>query len=346
MGRVSAVFFFTLLLALSAGVQQLLVGSLPANVAIGRVAMAKVAGPGPRVSSAHPVSLAQPQGVRVAGAAKMAFDNSRLPDGGVIYNRLGAWLTDTPQGKPELLDRGPVPRNSLLLPILMYHHVRPIDFKTSNRFVSELTLPPAEFEQELRYLKNRGIATVSMEDLYRYFQGEEDLPAHAVVLSFDDGYLDNYQYALPLLRQFGAKGTFFIATGFTGQKDYMTWADLKEMVAAGMEIGDHTISHVDLRIVSPAVREKELTQSKRTLEEKLGVAVRALSYPGGAFNAGVIAAATNAGYVSAVTTRYGALHSRSKIMELSRVRISGRDTLPSFRWKIEQFFPMKASGSK
>ncbi len=349
MDRVLAIGFLTFLLTVSGAVHQLVVSNLspaPAGV-IDTAGTAAAAGAAERRAIPERTTLlAQSPGVRVEGAAPARLGPDRLPDGGTVSNGRGLWLTDTPTGKPERLDRGPVPRQSALLPILMYHHVRPIDFKTSSRFTSELTLPPTEFEQQLRYLRSRGIAAVSMEDLSLYLRGREDLPPRSVILSFDDGYADNYLYALPLLQRFGLKATFFIATGFTGQNDYLSWANLREMVAAGMEIGGHTIAHVDLAVSLPVLRDRELVQSKRTLEEKLKVAVRALAYPGGAFNADVEVAAKKAGYVIAVTTKPGAVHDRTKVMELPRVRISGTDTLPAFRWKIEQSFPVKGPETK
>ncbi|MHB0870784.1 MAG: polysaccharide deacetylase family protein [Chloroflexota bacterium] len=286
------------------------------------------------------------RGVRVLASAPIRTSNDRVPDVGIVYNSRGLWLTDTASGRAERVDRGPVPRQRALIPILMYHHVRPIDHKTANRYAGELTLPPAEFEQHLRYLQSRGIATVSMDDLVLHLQGRTELPSRSVILSFDDGYADNHQYALPLLKRYGSKATFFIATGFTGQGDYMSWSNLMELVAAGMEIGGHTISHVDLARSSAAARERELVEPRRLLEGNLGVAVRVLSYPSGAHNEEVMAAARKAGYVAAVTTQHGAVHDRGKMMALARVRISGYDTLPGFRWKIEQHFPSKGEETR
>lgn len=148
---------------------------------------------------------------------------------------------------------------------------------------------------------------------------------------------------MPLLKQYGCKGTFFVTTWFTGQGDYMSWQNLRDLVDSGMEVGAHTISHVDLAQVSPATRAKELEEPKRVLEGNLGVAVRALSYQGGAYNQEAISAARKAGYAVAVTTRPGALHELGKTMALPRVRTSGFDTAAAFAWKIEQFFPAKGN---
>lgn len=343
MQRVMSTAFLVLLLGVSLAVHRLLLDNPPVvSEPAAKVVGLPLAGESRGTDGLDGAAgTTQSRGVRVEASAPTWTSANRVPDPGIVYNSRGLWLTDTAQAKPERVDRGPVPRQSALVPILMYHHVRPIDFKTSTRFTGELTLPPTEFEQQLRYLQERGIATVGMEDLFLYLQGRADLPTRSVVLTFDDGYADNYQFAFPLLRRYGSKGTFYIATGFTGQNDYMTWSNLREMVAGGMEIGDHTIAHVDLAKSSPAMRDRELTESKRALQDNLGVAIRALAYPGGAFNAEVTAAARKAGYVIAVTTQPGAVHDRSKVMELTRVRISGFDTLANFRGKIEHYFPVK-----
>jgi len=258
----------------------------------------------------------------------------------LVYNGRGLWLTEWSRGRAVRVDRGPVPPQSTLLPILMYHHVEPIDFQKSNSFVSDLTLPPAQFELQLRYLKERGFRSVSMDDLAYHLQGRRELPRYSVVFTFDDGYLDNYSYAYRLLQQYGFTGTFFIITGLVGKSGYLSWQQIREMANTGMEIGSHTVSHPDLARIAPSQRDRELVDSKRTLEEYLGVSVRALSYPGGSFSGDVIAAAQRAGYAVAVTTQYGATHDHSKPFELSRVRIHGTDTLSLFRWRIEQYFPV------
>lgn len=340
MGRFSAVFLFGMMLFVASAAH----GALSPYARTDGVHSA--ASPAIQLSTPEPTPLASERQVASSGVRRgleLTARSESLPDGGIVYDSRGAWLTDAPGGRPVLLTRGPVPRQSVLLPILMYHHVRPIDFQTAGQFASELTLPPAQLEQQLRYLQERGIATVSMMDLWLYLQGRRELPPRAVVLTFDDGYADCYSYAFPILTRFGAKATFFIPTGFLGRADYMTWANLKELAAAGMEIGGHTIGHVDLTTTTGAMRDRELVQSRQDLESNLRVAVRALAYPGGAFNLDAEAAAARAGYLVAVTTRPGAVHERGKIMALPRVRISGTDTLAAFRWKIEQYFPVSAA---
>lgn len=348
MERISAALFLTLLVAVSAAVHLSLPGRPPtlAQPAVETVVVLAQAEPGSAIAvdeAPEPAAEASPN----EGAEAISPEKSYRPLSSeeLVQDRRGFWLTEEPRGRAIRLDAGPVPRQSALVPILMYHYIRPIDFSKSDAATSSLTLPPAQLEQQLRYLRDRGFKSATMADLYLYFQGRRDLPSRSVILTFDDGYWDNYVYAYPLLLRYGFKGTFFIVTGFVGRSEYMTWPQLREMVAGGMEVGAHTVSHVDLARISPTARERELVESRRGLQDTLGVSVRSLAYPSGAYNQEAIQAARKAGYEIAVTTQYGATHDRGKLMELPRVRVQGTDTPSVFRWRIEQYFPATGPAS-
>lgn len=296
--------------------------------------------------SFHPTTYQGPPGTQ-REQLKVVSEAAATSPMSLTHNLHGAWLSDPTSGRVEKISSGPVPRQSILLPILMYHHVKTIDKKLlSDPLGRELTLPPSEFEWQLRYFMTRGFETITMADIALYFQGRTELPKLPVILTFDDGYDDNYLFAFQLLRRYGLKGTFFITTNLTGQEGYMTWQQLRWMAANGMEIGSHLMSHSDLVRLPVAERERELRGSKAILEDEIGKSIRSLSYPGGAFNADVAALARKTGYDVAVTTQYGALHDRSKPLELSRIRISGWESPDSFQSKIEHFFPVGGAVTK
>ncbi len=338
--RLLTAIFASILLTLSGGVHAAVLAS-PAH-APGAKIQAALVSKSSRAPQAVAPELAAPLSARssseTANAGTGAVLGFRSEEN--IYNRRGYWQRDVTRGKSERIDRGPVPRLSALIPILMYHNVRPIDFKSTNAFVSSLTLPPTELERHVRYLKQRGFTSVTLRAVGDYLKGQGELPAKPVVLTFDDGFENNYQYALPILKAEGFTGTFFIITGLVGHNEYMDWGQVAELSKAGMEIGSHTINHPDLAKSLPVLRDRELVQSKQTLEEKLGVTVDTLSYPGGAYNDDVAASARKIGYGVAVTTQYGATQYGAKPMELSRIRVQGTDELGAFKWKIEQYFPV------
>jgi peptidoglycan/xylan/chitin deacetylase (PgdA/CDA1 family) len=116
-------------------------------------------------------------------------------------------------------------------------------------------------------------------------------------ISFDDGHRSNYENALPILERFGVKATFFLLAGHVGgNKDYLSWGQAREMSAAGHRVASHGWSHRMLTQCSAAELDHELTDSKREIENRLGVEVDSISAPGGRWDKGVTYACTRAGY--------------------------------------------------
>lgn len=196
---------------------------------------------------------------------------------------------------------------SIRVPVLIYHSVRPhIPKESPTQDVYDIT--PELLEQELSYIKAKGFTTVTFADVNAYFDEGTPLPAHPVILSFDDGWRNEYVYAFPLLKKFGMKGTFFIFTSPLDHRKahWMTWEDVKELDRAGMEIGGHTRTHPVLSsIATDAGLDKEIAGGKAILEQHLGHPVTVFAYPFGARNARVIDAVKRAGYSLARTTNWG-----------------------------------------
>jgi peptidoglycan/xylan/chitin deacetylase (PgdA/CDA1 family) len=224
-------------------------------------------------------------------------------------------------------DPGPrgAPRATADIPIVMYHHVGPLP-PNADIFRKDLTVVPSLFEDELQRFAEQGVETVSLDDLMEHYAGGPELPKRSVILTFDDGYDDAYDFAFPLLQQYGMTGTFFIVTEFVGRPGYLTWEQIKEMDAAGMSIEAHSATHADLSVVGPAELRRQLVEPKRALEEQLGHPVRFLAYPSGKYNAGTVAATKAAGYLAAVTVVHGTSHPASAPFEVTRVRARGADT--------------------
>jgi peptidoglycan/xylan/chitin deacetylase (PgdA/CDA1 family) len=133
-----------------------------------------------------------------------------------------------------------------------------------------------------------------------------------VVVTFDDGYRDNLTRALPLLRCLGVRATFFVVSGAVGDANRWTpepplggrpllgWDGVRDLLAARMEIGSHTVTHADLTEVEPEVAVRELTESRSRLEQELGVAVRHFAFPYGKRSPALREAAVRAGYRTAL----------------------------------------------
>ena len=122
-------------------------------------------------------------------------------------------------------------------------------------------------------------------------------------ITFDDGHISNFEFALPILQSRGLKAWFFITTGWTGQRPgYMGWQELRALSQAGQQIGAHGWSHALLTHCDQSQLHKELLQARLTLEDKLGASITTMSLPGGRSNQRVLAACSEAGYTRIFTS--------------------------------------------
>jgi peptidoglycan/xylan/chitin deacetylase (PgdA/CDA1 family) len=218
------------------------------------------------------------------------------------------------------------------VPILMYHYIRAVD-QASDPMGYELSVEPALFEQQIAWLHAQGYASIRMDTLAGCLRGAADCPPQAVALTFDDGYEDAFTNALPVLRRYGYTATFYIISGLVGQPGYMTWDQLAALWDAGMEIGAHTIDHLDLTTLDTYEAERQIAQSKADLERGLGISVVSFCYPGGIYSAGLMEQVRAAGFLSATTTRWDADY--SDMVALPRRRISGGTAAESFAWIMQ-----------
>jgi len=219
---------------------------------------------------------------------------------------------------PSTLPAGAV---EVHIPILMYHYVD-AEPPPMGPYADSLTVRTPEFRSQLEYLASHSYRTVDLGTLYLAMAEGTPYQSQAVAITFDDGGLDNYTVAFPLLKEHGFVATFFVITEEIGRPGYMTWDMIREMVEAGMSVQSHTAFHSDLRAISEKKLVAELVGSRATIEEETGRTPFALCYPAGAYDERVVAAARDAGYLMAVTTKPGKDLHPDRIMELPRVRIS------------------------
>jgi len=225
-----------------------------------------------------------------------------------------------------------VMRTASTLPILMYHHVSPAE--------GSLTTTPARFAGQLRWLAEHGYRTVGAEEVRQFLSGQP-LPDKSIVLTFDDGYLDNWVYAHPVLKEFGMKALLFVITGWVGtgparasarpgavscrtpshaeckqlaqrgETDafMIRWSEAEAMQLAGtFEIHSHTHTHTrwDRTIADRAQRRSALAQdlhrSVEALKERLGVQSDHLCWPEGYFDEDYVEVAESLGFRHLYTT--------------------------------------------
>lgn len=213
------------------------------------------------------------------------------------------------------------------IPILMYHYVSipPVDADLYRR---DLSVPPELFAAHLDRMIAEGYTTITLYDLTAHLLQGAPLPAKPVLLTFDDGYRDNYENAYPLLHQRQMEATFFIVIDFIDRErpEYLTWDMVREMYAGGMSIEVHGVDHSSLRNRSQADLEFQALRSYETIRDRIGVRPYFLSYPAGEYDTATIEIFRSANYWAAVTTVQGATHSSDKLFELQRVRIRNTTT--------------------
>ena len=224
----------------------------------------------------------------------------------------------------------PLGRSGIRVPILEYHYIR-VDSNPSDRLGFNLSVTPANFSAQMDWLTSHDYHPVTFDDLRAYFQGRTSLPARPVVLTFDDGYQDFFTTAFPILQSHGFKAVSYIVPGFFGRQAYMTPAEVIQLDTSGLvEIGSHTVDHVNLTRSSPAEQTYQLQASENMLEHLLGHSVLDFCYPSGRFSAAVVAAVGKAGYVTATTEMPGTELAWSARLIWPRVRVSGGESLQMF----------------
>jgi len=238
-------------------------------------------------------------------------------------------LSPTPTLIPQPTPDGTT--RQTIVPILMYHHVA-VPPPDSDAIYRDLSVSPTNFEGQLRYLIENGYQPITLSDLIMHLQVGQPLASKPVVLTFDDGFRDQYTNAYPLLKRYGFVATFFIITGFVdeGRDEYMSWAEIELLHANGMEIGSHSYTHPGLRGKSFDYIVWQVLGSKEAIEARTHEAVRFFSYPSGQYDQRVIDVLRSAGYWGAVTVEAGSLQSSQHPFELRRIRVRGGYLLRHF----------------
>lgn len=214
------------------------------------------------------------------------------------------------------------------IPVLMYHSI-------SENAGNSLCVPIEQFEEEMRWLSREDYRALSAEELYRALAAGESIPEKSVLITFDDGYLDNYENAWPVLRQYGFHATFFIITDSIGYAEengfsYMDWKHLRELAEAGNTVGSHSVSHSNLKSLSEEQQQKELHESKKILEEGLGITVSAFCFPYGKYNSATLRLMEASGYRIGFTTKNGKAREGDNPLEIQRIRVYQAMPLPVF----------------
>ncbi|MBI3999980.1 MAG: polysaccharide deacetylase family protein [Candidatus Omnitrophica bacterium] len=205
--------------------------------------------------------------------------------------------------------------------ILGYHRV-------NNDERNYTTVRVSDFRTQLQFLSEAGYQTISLDDLV-----DGRLKAKSIVITFDDGYRDIYEYAYPILKGFGFSATVFCIGEQIGEASYLGWEDIEEMRRDGFEFGSHTLVHPDLRFLKQEEKWREIFGSKKFLEERFGLKVNFFCYPFGLYDGEVINMVKKAGYMGACSNLPGANKKINPYL-LRRTEIAAQDTLDDFKKKL------------
>lgn len=204
--------------------------------------------------------------------------------------------------------------------VLMYHHVR--DAKSAkDRNQTGLNVTPEFFEKHMQYLKDKGYNVIGMDTLINFLDTGAKLPSKPVVITFDDGYEDNYLSMYPILRKFGFKATIFTITGLVENPDYLKWSQIDDMKNSGLvTFANHTWSHHP----SSGTKQKqelEIGTANKQLAEKGLNSIKAFAYPYGNSSKNAKEVLQSVGYKIAFTTKHGTKMCSSNRFDLPRVRV-------------------------
>ena len=233
-------------------------------------------------------------------AALAAEKSASKPPNGLIDLNGGDWTQNTEQQE----DAKP-PRKNMKVPILLYHHITDEAFSGGN----EISLiSPYDFRMHMTAIKVN-FTPISLRRYYQYVtctDGSVTLPDNPIIVTFDDGYLSNYEIAYPILKELEIPATIFVVTDTVGAMagdgkvnySHFTWEQAKEMERSGLvEIQSHTASHVELASLPQEQLVLQLRKSKYMIEKNLGHPCDMIAFPYGSYTESVVNASKAAGYL-------------------------------------------------
>ena len=228
-------------------------------------------------------------------------------------------ITFTPT--PTWVAQGP---DSVVVPILLYHRIG--ISPTNNQYY----ISPEKFEDQMKLLHDWEYTVIPIELLVKAIQEGADLPPRPVIITFDDGDTSVYTTAFPVMQKYGLTGVVYIVGNYMGTDGYMSADQIKELVAAGWEVGSHSRSHRDLSRLDPEVQRMEIVEARKVLQEATGDPVLSFAYPFGIMNSAVGDYVHFAGYIAAMGLGFTPDQGKSNLFWLQRRDVNGAYDVKQF----------------
>lgn len=245
-----------------------------------------------------------------------------------------ATFTASPIPTATWVYQGP---DSVVVPILLYHR---IDVSPYN---SRYYVSPDKFEEEMKLLRDWGYETITLDMLTQAIHEGAELPPRPILITFDDGHLNNYTTAFPIMQKYGFTGVLYIVGSYMGADEFMNADQIKEMAAAGWEVGSHGMRHLDLTTLDRAEQQYEIVQSRKFLEERLGIPIRSFAFPFGLYAGDIINMTYLGGYTTGMSLGYTHNQGTSNLFALQRRDVRGTYDLKQFAnflpWQSDPIFP-------
>jgi peptidoglycan/xylan/chitin deacetylase (PgdA/CDA1 family) len=214
------------------------------------------------------------------------------------------------------------------IPVLCYHS---IGINTMDKYV----VSPEHFKQQMSLLHNQGYTSINLQQFDELMKGKVKNSGKSVLITFDDGYADNYSTAFPIMRKYGFKATLFIVTNWMYGGSYLNWNQLSILNKAGWDIMPHTTTHPDLPLLSYRAQQEEIVDAKKAIEHHMSNEnVNVMAYPYGFRSEETVKIVASSGFAYAFTFDDG-LSSRSQNpLLLKRLFVSGKEDLHTFQQKM------------
>jgi len=233
---------------------------------------------------------------------------------------------------------------SLQTPILMYHEVTdyPEKLKSTKMIDPEYSLPTQKFEEQMAYLYEKGYNVLWIDDMVR----PQTMDSKKCAITFDDGYIGNFNYVYPILKKYGYPATVFISTKYVSMlKQWMNWDQLRELASRGFSIQSHTVSHPALEELEDRDIFYELSESKKIIEREIGKDVKYLSLPYGSYKRNITKIAREVGYAGLLTSFPFSPNWASNPILIGRIAIKASYDIHRFQNLLENqralFYRMK-----
>ncbi|MBI2717826.1 MAG: polysaccharide deacetylase family protein [Rhizobiales bacterium] len=225
------------------------------------------------------------------------------------------------------------------IPILLYHSIARSCAADYRRWL----VLPEEFERQLQVLLEDSYDCLTISELVGLLDSGKDVPPRTAAITFDDGLADFAEGAVPILRRHNFSATLYVVSGLVGStsrwlaglgegnRPMLGWQELRDVAAAGIEIGAHTVSHPEVDVLSAAEAQREIRNSKATLEDKLGLEIRSFAYPHGYSSKTVRKMVAEAGFSSACSVRHALASASENRFALSRIIMTSDIGTTGFR---------------